>query len=330
MSAAALTCCCGGGPPQPPATSCPPIGSLPSCSSIVIRVDAQFTHVSNPCVTTARWLKVLPLGPVNNEGVFGSSNTMDSCCYTDNCPFGSCGDIQSAANCFANISAGCGPCTWFSNQLPERCWRIELEPQYGFCGNLPMLFVRPRMEGEFCPAGGTYVSVPNPNTATNYQLISATCVVSEGTGPIEHDCGSDPPPPPPGDTGACCHGPEGTQCSDTSELECQQLNGTWFPGVDCTRVNCTTPIGACCYVDPVFGGQCVNTTSAQCALLGGTWYPPPATCQNTQCQFGEGGGSRGFGDTVAKFTSALGVKPCAGCKQRQDWLNRWLPYSKGS
>lgn len=36
--------------------------------------------------------------------------------------------------------------------------------------------------------------------------------------------------------------------------------------------------------------------------------------------------SRGLGDTVAKFTSALGIKPCGGCKERQGKLNDWWPY----
>lgn len=36
--------------------------------------------------------------------------------------------------------------------------------------------------------------------------------------------------------------------------------------------------------------------------------------------------SRGLGDTIAKMASAVGIKPCGGCKQRQDWLNRKLPY----
>jgi hypothetical protein len=36
--------------------------------------------------------------------------------------------------------------------------------------------------------------------------------------------------------------------------------------------------------------------------------------------------SRGLGDTIAKITSALGVKPCGGCKKRQEALNRLVPY----
>jgi len=36
--------------------------------------------------------------------------------------------------------------------------------------------------------------------------------------------------------------------------------------------------------------------------------------------------SRGLGDTLAKLTRAVGIKPCAGCKRRQRWLNRVFPY----
>lgn len=37
--------------------------------------------------------------------------------------------------------------------------------------------------------------------------------------------------------------------------------------------------------------------------------------------------SRGLGDTVAKITKAIGLKPCGGCKKRQDKLNKNFPYS---
>lgn len=36
--------------------------------------------------------------------------------------------------------------------------------------------------------------------------------------------------------------------------------------------------------------------------------------------------SRGLGDTVAKLTSAVGIVPCGGCKQRQAKLNKMIPY----
>lgn len=38
--------------------------------------------------------------------------------------------------------------------------------------------------------------------------------------------------------------------------------------------------------------------------------------------------SRGLGDTVAKITSAVGVKPCGKCKERQAKLNDLVPYKR--
>ena len=35
---------------------------------------------------------------------------------------------------------------------------------------------------------------------------------------------------------------------------------------------------------------------------------------------------RGFGDIVATITAAVGIKPCTGCKKRQNALNRLLPF----
>lgn len=36
--------------------------------------------------------------------------------------------------------------------------------------------------------------------------------------------------------------------------------------------------------------------------------------------------SRGLGDTIAKITTAIGIKPCGGCKDRQAALNKLVPY----
>lgn len=36
--------------------------------------------------------------------------------------------------------------------------------------------------------------------------------------------------------------------------------------------------------------------------------------------------SKGLGDTIAKMTTALGIKPCSGCKERQAILNDLVPY----
>jgi len=38
------------------------------------------------------------------------------------------------------------------------------------------------------------------------------------------------------------------------------------------------------------------------------------------------GESRGLGDTIAKMTKAIGIKPCGGCKKRQERLNKAVPY----
>ncbi len=46
--------------------------------------------------------------------------------------------------------------------------------------------------------------------------------------------------------------------------------------------------------------------------------PPRRNCPKAK--------SRGLGDTIAKLTKAIGIKPCGGCKRRQRWLNGLLPY----
>ena len=38
---------------------------------------------------------------------------------------------------------------------------------------------------------------------------------------------------------------------------------------------------------------------------------------------------RGLGDVIARATTALGIKPCAGCKRRQATLNRLVPFQSG-
>lgn len=40
--------------------------------------------------------------------------------------------------------------------------------------------------------------------------------------------------------------------------------------------------------------------------------------------------SRGLGDSVAKLTSKLRIKPCGGCKDRQATLNGWWPYKNNT
>lgn len=40
------------------------------------------------------------------------------------------------------------------------------------------------------------------------------------------------------------------------------------------------------------------------------------------------GTMRGLGDAVARFTTFFGVKPCAGCKRRQERLNTLFPFAR--
>jgi hypothetical protein len=36
----------------------------------------------------------------------------------------------------------------------------------------------------------------------------------------------------------------------------------------------------------------------------------------------------GLGDTIANLTNAIGIKPCTGCKARQEALNKLFPYTR--
>gem|GEM_PF-3352779 len=38
--------------------------------------------------------------------------------------------------------------------------------------------------------------------------------------------------------------------------------------------------------------------------------------------------SRGLGDTIAKVTKVVGIKPCGGCRKRQKKLNEMFPYRR--
>jgi hypothetical protein len=39
---------------------------------------------------------------------------------------------------------------------------------------------------------------------------------------------------------------------------------------------------------------------------------------------------RGLGDAIAKATTAVGIKPCGGCKQRQEALNKLVPFGNAN
>ncbi|GAG22410.1 unnamed protein product, partial [marine sediment metagenome] len=67
--------------------------------------------------------------------------------------------------------------------------------------------------------------------------------------------------------------------------------------------------------DCTFAASSVTITAIPDPGGGGAFAmqaPPPA--------------SRGLGDTIARATSAIGIKPCKGCDNRRDTLNRLVPY----
>lgn len=37
-------------------------------------------------------------------------------------------------------------------------------------------------------------------------------------------------------------------------------------------------------------------------------------------------GINGLGDVVAAATKAIGIKPCGGCQQRREALNKMMPF----
>lgn len=77
--------------------------------------------------------------------------------------------------------------------------------------------------------------------------------------------------------------------------------------------------GTCPYCKEVINPDAIKCKHCQSKLIGMT-IPEPIE-QNMP---------RGIGDTVARITDFFGVKPCTGCKQRQEKLNTLFPFSRYS
>lgn len=64
----------------------------------------------------------------------------------------------------------------------------------------------------------------------------------------------------------------------------------------------------------------------------GKVFQLPDNAPDFECPHGKPWGwqkpSTGLGDTFAKITKAVGIKPCAGCKKRQAILNKLVPYQE--
>lgn len=66
-------------------------------------------------------------------------------------------------------------------------------------------------------------------------------------------------------------------------------------------------------------------------LIGVKMFPRPATKEeiaDTDKIMAEAVTIRGLGDVVARITKFVGLKPCGGCKKRQEWLNEKVPFRK--
>ena len=59
--------------------------------------------------------------------------------------------------------------------------------------------------------------------------------------------------------------------------------------------------------------------------FGRKWDPDDKPTEKTEEQEKK---MAGLGDLVAKVTSAVGIKPCAECKGRQEKLNKLVPFKK--
>lgn len=75
--------------------------------------------------------------------------------------------------------------------------------------------------------------------------------------------------------------------------------------------------------DPATYRYLLATDPRQHPWLRSGWSP----AQIAAAQQRERGRLRGVGDLVARATGAVGIRPCAPCKERQAKLNRWFPFS---
>ena len=87
------------------------------------------------------------------------------------------------------------------------------------------------------------------------------------------------------------------------------------------------------------GSRIIPTNTSHegtCPYCKETIHPEAMKCKHCQSNLVtvtaakpvEQDGMRGLGDAVARATSFFGVKPCAGCKRRQERLNTLIPFSR--
>lgn len=107
------------------------------------------------------------------------------------------------------------------------------------------------------------------------------------------------------------------------------VNGKAIEPVDCTRwvVRGMTP---CCRMG-LDVSKCSDCSEQE--PRNGNWTNPPvyelpANTAQASPAVAPAPRLRGLGDVVAKVTTAIGIRPCGGCKKRQEQLNKAVPFGK--
>ncbi|MCH7884653.1 MAG: S8 family serine peptidase [Planctomycetes bacterium] len=112
--------------------------------------------------------------------------------------------------------------------------------------------------------GGVYLESGNPVIANSTILGNAA-----RAGGGVYQAGGE------GDAFACCH--TGICENNIVELQCDNLGGTWYPGLLCTDVECGTQ--SCCLED----GSCEDKTVLDCLAAGGRLTGVGTQCSVADC-----------------------------------------------
>lgn len=88
--------------------------------------------------------------------------------------------------------------------------------------------------------------------------------------------------------------------------------------------DCNVIGGGCC-AKGLYGGRPSLGICAQCPECPADWR------DELQAKIESNKSTQriaGLGDVIAIVTSAVGIKPCEGCKERQDKLNKLVPFNQ--
>ena len=91
-------------------------------------------------------------------------------------------------------------------------------------------------------------------------------------------------PPPPDDVGACCHNEgETSECTDEALSDCNDIGGTWHPGILCQDYDCNpAPGNGLCPEDCQSGSGFAQTINAGISFFDDIGSCPPP-CPTPDC-----------------------------------------------